>query len=60
LQGEKLVVLIAFGSPYLFLRFPDAPLCICGYCYTPEMCEAISEVLAGLRKPNGTLPVSLK
>ncbi|MDP8245050.1 MAG: glycoside hydrolase family 3 protein [Candidatus Hinthialibacter antarcticus] len=60
LASGKTAAIIAYGSPYLYNRFPDAPVFLCGYGYLDQMCAATVDVLYGARKARGEAPVKLK
>ncbi|MBZ0255905.1 glycoside hydrolase family 3 protein [bacterium] len=59
LASGKTTAIIAFGSPYIYQRFPDAPVFLCGYGYLEPMCTAAIDVLYGARKARGVVPVEL-
>lgn len=60
LASGKSTAIIVYGSPYLYNRFPTAPVFLCGYGYLDSMCAATVDVLYGARKARGAVPVKLK
>lgn len=58
LPPEKLVV-VAIGSPYDLLEFPEVPCYLVSYGHVPASLFALAKVLMGDLPPQGRLPIRL-
>lgn len=57
--GEKPLVVISFGSPYLLRNFPDVEAYLCAYRNAPAAHEAAAKAIFGEIEVRGKLPVSI-
>lgn len=57
--GDMPVVVISFGSPYLFRNFPDVDAYLCLYRNTPQTQDIAARAIFGELEIKGKLPVSL-
>lgn len=53
------LVLVSFGSPYIFRDIPFADAYLCAYFGTRELERAAARVLLGTLRPMGKLPVTI-
>ncbi len=53
------LVLISFGSPYIFRELPFVDTYLCAYSSTAELERAAAQMLVGKLKPQGKFPVSI-
>jgi beta-N-acetylhexosaminidase len=56
---NKKVIFICFENPYVLSLFPETENYICTYSDVPVSQQAALDLLLGLIKPNGVLPVSI-
>lgn len=53
------IVIISFGSPYIYREIPFINAYICGYYGTYEIEIAAAQILSGKLSPDGKLPISI-
>jgi beta-N-acetylhexosaminidase len=58
-QQGKTVILVLFGTPYSMRLFPAMPTVIVAYENDDDAQEAAAEVVVGMRKATGKLPVKV-
>lgn len=58
-EGDKPVVVISFGSPYLLSHFPEVDAYLCAYRHADEAQRAAAKALFGEITISGRLPVSI-
>lgn len=59
LSSDKKVIFISFENPYILTIFPEAKNYICTFSDVPVSQTAALDLLMGLHKPTGILPVSI-
>lgn len=57
--GERKVVLLNFGNPYVLADLPQAAFSLCTFSDTADSIDAAVAVLFGELKPQGRLPVRI-
>jgi beta-N-acetylhexosaminidase len=57
--ASRPLVVVALGAPYDLMSFPNVPTYLATYGDVPVSLDALAQVLFGLSKPRGRLPVEL-
>lgn len=59
IKGGKKVIVIAMRNPYDLMNLPDVTAFIAAYEYTLPAFKAAVDIIFGVQKPSGRLPVTL-